>query len=289
MRIKVSMKRETKIDSFLKIATFFITLLTLGVTVVNSCNTWYKEQLEYDKPDNLIVKRISYNDETETFESNNQISVQTEFIYSVISFENAYRYNEVRITPVLYIYLKDKNGDLEDSQFVYLDKLYIDCTTTSETSILAFMDFTYDGVSLDELYRSAARYYNSEFNNVYVDADIVYKIDYKYLNNRNEYQDGQVLLSRESNHINLLSKKKLLIDITLEELFDEGCEENNVLRLESITKLDLQGFDSSKTCIGDPNAERIEAINAECFEIIRDFQNKHGIIDYYEHRRDSSK
>ena len=281
------MKQETKIDKFLKLATFLIALLTLVVSVGNSCITWYNKQLEYDKPDNLVVKRISYNDETQTFENNDQDTLYSDFLYSIISFENACRYNEVRLTPVLYLYLKDKEGNLVDYQFVYLDKLYIDCTTASETSIVAFMDFTYNDLPLDELYRYAARYYNSAANTVHVDADIVYRITYKYLNNRNEYEDGQVLLSRESNHINLLSKKKLLIDITLTELFEREYKENNISILTSLQILDLQGFDSTQSCLGDPVAERIEAINKECFEIIKNFQNKHGIIEFYEHKDDS--
>lgn len=280
-RTKITYHSKSRtIKTVLQIATAIASIITVFITGFSFWETHYKNELDYDRVDGLKIERLAYDYENETFISNNQIATDSTFMYSLVSTDNSNKYSQVKITPILYIYLKNRENDVLDSQFALLDKLYIDCTTQSTSSIIAFMDYPYSS-TLDDLYRYSARYYNHPDNDIYVDADIIYKVDYKYLNNRNKYQDGQIFLTRDSDFVNLLSKKKLMIDMTVSMLFQEALIDNSVKTLESLKAIDMMGHDEAPDCFVDPNKELIDNVIKECFELIETFQNKHGIIEFY--------
>lgn len=269
-RHKEIINQENDGEKFVKILTLIVSALTLILSIFTAIITWRNDNLAINKPDNLIVNRLNLTIDEHTEET----------VYSVESLENANRYSEVRITPILYIYCKDFNGTVLDEKFAYLDKLYIDTVVESEASIIAFKDLLIDGCTLDSLLRVKARYYNIQSNDKYVDCDIIYRVDFKYLNNKNTYQDGFVLLTRESTAINLVEKERLLVNQSLKERFINILKTNEIITLKTISKIDFQGFDP-KNCTENPTEKYFDSISAECFEIIEEFQNKHGIIEYY--------
>lgn len=206
-------------------------------------------------------------------------------LYSVESAENAHRYNEVQITPILYLYCKSYDDVVIDECFAYLNNFYIDSSTESDKSIIAFKDFSHNGITYDDVFRYAARYYNTTENEEYIDCDIVYQINFKYLNNKNEYQNEFVILSRSCTSFDLSSKDKLIVNHALKEKIVQHLEEDRFISFNSIEQIKYQGYDSN--CIGNPTETIIELIEEECLDHIKKFQTNHGIISSYKAQNDS--
>lgn len=280
-KIKRKANRENKWKLTISICTVLISLATLVQAFLTFANAQYYKNIEYEKEDNLyIIRSIVYTDD----EMN-----ESEYIYSLCSSEDISNYSNITIHPFLHVYIKDGNEDVIDSIFISLPDLYELCPPDSIVALFSFKDISYPELFGDSFFRAYTKYYNTETNDLYMDSDIIYEIQYRYNSKRNKFLEKKVVVSRNYDFLNGLERTYLFVDFNLSEKYEHAVQSGQVYELETIKKFYRMGFFPEQGCSENPEEHLFNEMLDECFKYIDDFQRKYHLSDYIEKLNESTR